>query len=50
MFRAAIFANLLKQSLKNQEKLKEGELLCQNAIGICIYGYSKICWFPVKKC
>ena len=36
---------LLIQSLKTQEKLKELETVCQNAIYICISSYSKICNF-----
>ena len=41
MFIKAIFAD--------SKKLKELEIMCQNAIYICISWYSKICWFPVKK-
>ena len=41
---------LLRQSLKTQEKLKELDILYQNAIYACISWYSKICWFPVKNC
>ena len=40
---------LLKKSLKNQKKLKELAIMCSNTIYICIYWYSKICWFSVKK-
>ena len=40
---------LLKQSLKTQKKLKESEIIYQNAIYICISWYSKVYWFPVKK-
>ena len=41
---------LLKQSLKTEEKLKELEILYQNAIYAFISWYNKICWFPVKNC
>ena len=48
----AIFAEIikiLKKCLKTQEKLKELEIIYQNAIYICISWYNKICWFSVKK-
>ena len=35
---------------KTQEKIKELEVMYQNAIYIFISWYNKICWFPVKKC
>ena len=35
--------NMLIKSLKTQKKLKELEIMYQNAIYICISGYSKIC-------
>ena len=44
------WACLLKKSLKTQEKLEELEIIYLNGIYICISWYSKICWFPVKKC
>ena len=39
----------LKQSAETQKKSKELEIMCQNAIYICILEYTKICYFPVKK-
>ena len=36
--------------MKTQKKFKELEIMCQNAIFICIFWYSKICWFPMKNC
>ena len=38
---------LLKK--KTEKKLKELEIMCQNAVYICFSWYSKICWLPVKK-
>ena len=38
-----------KQFLETQKKLKELEIMYQNAIFICISWSSKICRFPVKK-
>ena len=52
----AIFADIktitrfINKYLQIQEKLKELEIMYQNAICICISWYYKICWFPVKKC
>ena len=40
---------MTKLSLKIQEKLKELEIMYQNAIYICVSWYNKICWFPAKK-
>ena len=34
---------LLKKPLKTQERLKESEIMCSNAIYICISWHSKIC-------
>ena len=45
-----LWAGLLRKYLKTEEKLKEFELMHQNAIYICISWYNKICWSPVKKC
>ena len=45
-----IVTGLLKQSLNTQDKLKEIEIMYQNAIYISTSWYSKICWFLVKKC
>ena len=39
---------MLKKLIKTQEKFKELEVMYQNLIYICIFWYSKICWFPVK--
>ena len=36
--------------LKDSKKLKELEIMYQNANYICLSWFSKICWFPVKKC
>ena len=41
---------LSKKPLKTQKKSKELEIMYQNVIYIFIFWYSKICWFPVKKC
>ena len=40
---------LLKQPLQTQKKLKEVEIMQQNAIYICISCSRKIGWFPVKN-
>ena len=39
---------LLKQSL-DSKKLKELEIIYQNAFYICISWYGKVCWFQVKN-
>ena len=41
---------LWKKVLKTENKLKEQEIMYRYATYICISWYSKICWFPVKKC
>ena len=55
--RVAIFANniqivtlFIKTTFKGSKKLKELQIMYQNATYICISWYSKIFWFPVKKC
>ena len=40
---------LLKLFLKTQKKLKELDIMYQNAIYICISWYGKICWFLLKQ-
>ena len=45
-----IITRFIKKYLKTLEKLKELEIMYQNAVYICISWYNKICWFPVKKC
>ena len=45
-----IIKTVLKQSLKTQKKLKGLGIMYQNATYICFSWYSKICWFPLKKC
>ena len=40
----------IKKPLKTQKKFKKLEIMCSNAIYICISRFSKICWFSVKKC
>ena len=54
--RVAIFADIIKFVIlriktifKDSKILKELEIMYQNAIYICIFWYSKVCWFPVKK-
>ena len=39
----------IKKVFKDPKKLKYLEIMYQNAIYICIFWYSKICWFPMKK-
>ena len=39
-----------KKCLKTQKKSKLLEIMYQNTIYICIFWYSKIFWFPMKKC
>ena len=55
--RVASFADIIKfvtmfvrKIFKDSKKLKELEVMYQDAIYICISWYSKICQFPVKKC
>ena len=56
-FKLAIFVDIIKFNetnylfikKKNWKKLKELEIMCQNAVYICFSWYSKICWLPVKK-
>ena len=55
--RVASFADVIKVAttfiktiFKDSKKLKESEIMYQNAIYIRISRYSKICWFPVIKC
>ena len=45
-----IMTRFIKQIFKDQEKLKELEIVYWNAIYICISWYNKIYWFLVKKC
>ena len=41
---------IIKKTFKDsQKRLNELEIMCSNAIYICISWYSKICWFSVKK-
>ena len=37
-----IVTMFIKKYLKTKEKLKDLEIICQNAIYICIFWYSKI--------
>ena len=39
----------LKTILKSKKKLKELEIMYQNAVYIFISWYSKTCWFPMKN-
>ena len=45
-----VATTLIKTIFKDSKKLKESEIMYQNAIYIRISRYSKICWFPVIKC
>ena len=40
---------LLKQPIKFKRKSNKLEIIYENAIYICIFSYSKICWFLVKS-
>ena len=44
-----LYSCLTKKYLKTQRKPKELEIMYQNTIYICIFWYSKICWFPMKN-
>ena len=45
--KVANFADIIKIPTKRLNKL---EIMCWNAIYICISWFSKICWFSVKEC
>ena len=45
-----IVTMFIKTIFKEQKKLKELEIMYQNAISICISWYRKIFSIPVKKC
>ena len=44
------FVHIKKIFKDSKKKLKELEIMHQNAVYICIFWYSKICWFLMKKC
>ena len=45
-----IVTMFIKKNLEDWKKLKELEIMYQNAIYICILWYGKIWLFPMKKC
>ena len=44
-----IITIFIKTFFKNSKKSKKLDIMYQNAIYICIFWYSKFCWFQMKK-
>ena len=39
----------IKKVFEDSKKVEKLEIMYQNAIYICIFWYTKICWFPMKN-